>query len=463
MADEILEVKYNERLLSEVAVNSKFSNNVLGIVLATKPCFYKLWSVINEAKKQGLPYIVINSGQHYDNLVGYGVKEFDLEKEVAIDIQLRGDLSQKSAEIFLKAKQIHSKLKELNKDLNLVPYVNGDTLTAGLLPAAWMFASNQRCIQGEAGLRGMSPSSFIGLKKEISTEKLISSQLESDWVTNRSEPFPEQYDTYTSAAGCEYFFAPVKLNAEYLIREGYTPERIFTVGNTVVDAVKLKKTQKPQESIFAQYPALESGEWIRFDIHRRDNLTKQRFMSIIHSIISLAESGKKICMVELTATAKAIDYYSLRERLTKLSSTHKNFLFTPLWKEYSQVMEFTNSPHCSLIVTDSGSMQEEMNELNKPCLTVRFNTDRPETVFEGKTNLLAPPLTDKILIDLVNYVVDHDYFARVKDSKKLYGNEVGKKIVKQVSQIFQERPAMFSWAHEELKIYKEKDSTINYL
>ena len=463
---DMLPVKYNDKIIRDVfsdKKNSRYNNNVLGIVLATKPCFYKLWSVIDEAKKQGIPYIIMHSGQHYDGLVGYGAKEFDFEKNIAIDMQLRGDLSQKSAEMFIKAKEIHSRLKKSYPNVNLIPYVNGDTVTAGIMPAAWMFASNQRCIQGEAGLRSMSPKAFIRMKSTTNVAQLIKMQDNDDWITNRTEPFPEQYDTFISAAGSEYFFAPTTLNRDYLIREGYDKDKIFTVGNTVVDVIDFKKNMKPEESIFSQYPQLEKDSWIRFDIHRRDNLTERRFKAIIGSIINLVMQGKNVCLVELNATKNALEQYGLRQKLLDLAKTHKNFLFTPLWKEYGNVMEFINSKNCSLIATDSGSMQEELNELKKPCVTIRFNTDRPETVMYGKSNLLIPPLNDKLMTDTVKYVIDNEYFSRKKGFKRLYGKDVAKKIIRQTDHIFQENTRMFSWAHEQLKIYKDKDDKIGYL
>jgi UDP-N-acetylglucosamine 2-epimerase (non-hydrolysing) len=460
---DYVEIEYNDKLISEVLVSNRYNNNVLGIVLATKPCFYKLWSLVNEAEKKNLPCLLINSGQHYDDLVGYGIKELDLDRKVAINLHLKGDLSQKSAELFIKLKEVSEHIKKINPNMNLIPYVNGDTITAAILPAAWMFATNQKCIHGEAGLRSMSPRRFIGLKDSITPEELIKIQDNEDWITNRTEPFPEQFDTFVGSAACEYMFAPVELNRKYLINEGYNPKKIFTVGNTVVDVIEFKKKLKSKESIFELYPALDKDEWIRFDIHRRDNLTHRRFFSIIKSIVTLVKSGKNVCLVELNATKSALENYGLRQKLLDLSRENKNFLFTPLWKEYGHVMEFLHSERCQAIVTDSGSMQEELNEIGKPCMTIRFNTDRPETVMYGKTNLLIPPLKDKMISDTIKYVIENDYFKDIKKAKKLYGIKVGKKIIGKVEDIFSQNDKMFSWAHEELEIYKDKKDTITYL
>ena len=76
------------------------------------------------------------------------------------------------------------------------------------------------------------------------------------WFIAREEPFPEQVDTWICSAGTQYFFAPTTLNEENLIREGYPEENIYVVGNSVVDAIDLKRRYKPLKSVFEEYPEL---------------------------------------------------------------------------------------------------------------------------------------------------------------------------------------------------------------
>ena len=449
-------VKINENVIKGLS-----ADKVLVIIPATKPCFYKLWSIMAAAEKFSLPYIILNPGQHYDELLGHGLKEFNFLEKVAVDLQIRGDLSQKSAELFSKIKSLSTYLKKAFPKVTFVPYVNGDTVTAGILPVAWMFSFNQKVIHGEAGLRGMAPESFRSLKI-TEPEYYIDKQFNGNWQLLREEPFPEQWDTYVGSAGSQFMFAPVNLNKMHLLREGYQDECIWTVGNTVVDAIGLKKRSKPEESIFSVYPKLESGEWLRIDIHRRGNLTEKRFKAIVGSVIDMVNSGKNVVMVELTATRKALEYYGLRNKLLHLSK-RKNFLFTPLWKEYSHVIEFITSQHCWSILTDSGSMQEEMNEIGKPCLTARFNTDRPETVMEAHSNLLVPPVSREIITKLVGYVANNEGLRKsMASAKKLYGEEVGNKIVKIIKEeIFSQNT--FKWAHEVLGLWREHNNKLEYL
>ena len=462
-----LPIKINTGIIETAfKLAGKNNNNVLAIVLASKPCFYKLFSVWQEAKNKKLPHILVHTGQHYDKLMSFGLKEFNFNKEISIDLQIRGDLSQKSAELFSKFKRISLFIKERWPLINLVPYVNGDTISAGIIPIAWTLATNQKAIHGEAGLRGMSPEFFLKFneKEHRDIDKFIKKQFRSRWIINRTEPFPEQIDTFIAAAGCRYLFAPQKLNRRHLINEGYSKDDIFVTGNTVVDVMNLIKNEKPEESIFDLYPKLKEGEWLRVDIHRRENLTKKRFKAIIGSIIKLTNNGKKIVFIELDAGRKALEHYGLREGLLGLNKRSKNFLFTPVWKRYSQVIEFIKSEHCWAVMTDSGSLQEEMNELQKPCLTVRFSTDRPETVMMAHSNVLVPPISKEFIAKMVYHIYGNRQLRRTMSrGKKLYGRNVAEKIISTIEKLFKNNKSMFKWAHEELKIYKETDKNFRYL
>lgn len=436
---------------------------VLAIVTATKPCFYKLGGLMQEAVAQGLPFFILHSGQHHDDVVGHGWSEFGFAPHLGVDLRLRGDLSQKAAELCLKMKRFHLWWAERWPDVIVVPYVNGDTVTAAYVPGAWLLGTNRGCIQGEAALRAMSPAAFARLSAQETPESIVAMQWgqEAGWVLNRTEPFPEQYDTFVSAAGCDYFFAPVALNAAHLEREGYAPGRIDVVGNTIVDAIRRQRSIRPKRSVFEEYPKLRSGEWLRVDVHRRENLNRRRFLAIVGAVADLVERGHPIAFIELTATRRALEKYGLRDQLVALSG-QPNFLFTPVWKEYAQVVEFLESDRCWGILTDSGSMQEEMNELGKPCLTARFSTDRPETVM-AKGNLLVPPLDAGQMVAIVEHVrASPAILEQMRAAPKLYGSDVSRRIIARIRELFARKDRFFTWAHDRLEIYTEEES-VDYL
>lgn len=463
LMSNMLPIGLNKPLLKKVMDKAKKEKKwALLFVIGTKPCFYKFYGSVVEAAKKNLPFFIINSGQHYDNLLTHGLKEFNLTKYVGANLAIRGDLVQKSAELMIKISWIGKYLRKEWRDVIVVPVVLGDTIMTSIVPAAWMFSRNEKAIQNEAGLRSMTP---IIMKKagKVDPEKFIDEQFNGEWQLLRNEPFPEQWDTFTSAAGSEFLFAPHEINKQHLLREGYPEKNIWVTGGVVVDALEIKRKEKIKKSIFNVYPQLEKGKWIRADIHRRGNLTPRRFKAIIGGIKQLVEKGYNVNFIEMSATRKALDVYGLRNIINKLQK-RKNFLFTEVWPEYSNVIEFFDSDHCFAAFTDSGGVQEEMNLMNNVCLTCRFNTDRPETVNEAKSNLLVPPVSDKSIVEMVEYVYKNESLQKkMKNSKNIYGENAGKKFISIISELIDKKEKPFKWAHEALGLWKEDEKQLDYL
>lgn len=482
---DYLPILVNQEIIErtfEAAQALKSNYPVLAVVTGTKPDFYKQAPLIEEALNEGLPAFVIDTGQHYDELLGHGLEEFGIDESIACNLQIRGGLMEKASELLLKFATFGKKCKEFYPHNSILPIVHGDTLVAGITPLSWLFGIGQKVAQNEAGLRSMSPISIknVGLKEPTlsQVEDFVSSQLDKrSWFIAREEPFPEQVDTWICSAGTHYFFAPTQLNRQNLIREGYPRESIHIVGNSVVDAIEMKRRGKPKSSIFEAYPMLLSSspnrnmireEWIRVDIHRRENLTRSRFLAIIEGLVRLVKLGYRIILVRMTATEHALIKYGLAEMLDKLAADFPfNFVQTSLWKEYGHVVEFLDSGSCWLELTDSGSMQEELLYFPKVgSITVRLNTDRPETIFDAKDNILAPPLNAKWLVEMVR-LADQDKLpsARKKHKKRIYGEPgtVSQKIIKILKKNFDEESNFFPWLHNRLRLDNEIDHEASYL
>ncbi|MBD3310700.1 UDP-N-acetyl glucosamine 2-epimerase [Candidatus Woesearchaeota archaeon] len=460
----IMPLTVNKDLIRSMMEKAKTEKKwVLAFVIGTKPCFYKFYGGIVEAEKAGIPYLIINSNQHYDDLLTTGLDEFNLKKRTAVNLSIRGDLAQKSAELMIKLKWLAGYLKEKWPSVIVVPVVLGDTILTAIVPPAWTFSRNERAIQNEAGLRSMTP---VVMEKagQMDAESFIDQQFNGEWKLLRNEPFPEQWDTFISAAGSEFLFAPTELNRQHLLREGHPEKNIWVTGGVVVDALELKKKQKPQKSIFEIYPQLEQGRWIRMDIHRRGNLTPRRFKAIVGSIKKMVEKGFNINFIEMSATRMALDHYGFRDELKLLAEKNKNFLFTKIWPEYAHVVEFFRSEHCFAALTDSGGVQEEMNLLDKPCLTCRFNTDRPETVNQAKSNILVPPVDADFVLDIVRHVHEDENLQKsMAAAPKLYGKDIGKKFISIISGLIEDGERPFKWAHEALGLWKEDREGLEYL
>ncbi|NOJ29993.1 MAG: UDP-N-acetyl glucosamine 2-epimerase [Nitrososphaeraceae archaeon] len=470
VSKKILPMRINKKILKNVFETAdSLDIPVISVVIGTKPDFYKQAPLVVEAKKEKLPVFVIDTGQHFDDVLGFGIKEFKLQESIGCDLQIRGDLMEKASELIIKFGSFGRYCKKQFNSLSQLPIVHGDTLVAGIAPLAWVFGIGQKVAQNEAGLRSMSPKIMRNLKitqtpSQNVVEKFINSQLYDEWFIARDEPFPEQIDTWICSAGTQYFFAPTELNKQNLVREGYPEEYIHVVGNSVVDAIHFKRKQKILTSIFEIYPQLEHGTWIRMDIHRRENLTEHRFNSIISGLTKLIKNTEhKVVLVMLNATLSAMKFYGLESKLNELADDYPNkFLMTPLWKEYGQVIEFLDSGHCWAEMTDSGSMQEELLYFDKVVsMTVRLNTDRPETIFDAKSNILIPPVNSDWIPSIVEQVYrNHERFGlRVKNKEQIYGKpgQVSKLIAKTIKKEFENGNANFyPWLHQRINLWREK-------
>jgi UDP-N-acetylglucosamine 2-epimerase (non-hydrolysing) len=355
-------------------------------------------------------------------------------------------------------------------NVRVLPIVHGDTLVAGIAPLAWAFGLGQKVAQNEAGLRSMAPIAIKDLRvnsepSHQDIESFADHQFNGKWFLAREEPYPEQIDTWICSAGTQYFFAPTELNKKNLIREGYPEDSIHVVGNSIVDAINLKRREKPHQSIFDLYPRTEIGDWIRVDIHRRENLTKVRFSAIINGMTDLVKLGYKVLFIKLNATQHALDAYGLGTKVDKLADLYPDsFVQTPLWKEYGHVIEFLDSGHCWAELTDSGSMQEELMYFpNVLSLTVRLNTDRPETIFQAKGNILVPPINHVWIIQFVKAARSERLGALLKNKRPMYGQpgQVSKNITKIIKDhIIKEDDN--PWFHHRLKLWKDYDD-LEYL
>ncbi len=445
-----LPITINEKIIKRTMEEAQKTKRwVLIFVIGTKPCFYKFYGSVIEAEKAEVPYIILNSNQHYDTVLTCGAQEFHYEKKIAVDFNIRGDLAQKAAELLTKTRWLACYLKEKWPSIIAVPVVLGDTILTATVSAAWMFTRREKAIHNEAGLRSMTPQVMKEAEK-VDIETFIARQWTDPWTLQTNEPFPEQWDTFVASKGCEYLFAPLELNRKHLLREGHPEEKIWITGGVVVDALEARKREKPTRSIFDMYPQLEEEQWIRVDIHRKENQIKGRIEAVVKGIKELVENGHKICFVEMNTTRDSLEKYNLMQIFEKLKE-QKNFLYTPLWPEFGNVLEFYQSKHCLTALTDSGGVQEDMNLLHKPCITARFNTDRPETLTIVKNNVLAPPISGSFFAKTIDAICTND--ALLKEMTKqpnIYGERVGEKFIGIVKQLMEEGRRPMNWAHNDL-------------
>ncbi len=415
----------NPKFLREI---KKQKGTVHIVLIGTKPDIIKQAPLILSLKKRGHFTLVVHSGQHTQfNLSGGLEEEFGIIPD--INLEIGGNLYTQQSQIIARFGSLLAELKKLNK--RVIPYICADTTTA-LAAGIASFANMISTAHVEAGLRTMSPPRDVTLSlltKGVDIYKYFQKLKEHKlWEKGSYEPYPEQFDTRAAGPSAGVHFAPTPLNAHHLYNEGYEPERVYIVGNAVSDAIEYIHDKAKKTKIFDSFPQLLNGDIIRFCIHRRENVTSyQRFISIFEAMVHLIKEGRTVILISLGATERALEEYRLKKRTIELSKKYKNFVYTPVLPYYSDTIAIMKK--CNLVVTDSGSIQEETNILGIPGVVVRFNTDRPEAVFNG-SNVIAPPITSDVVLKVIDGVLENEKVQQnMKNSSKLYGKNVSNKIV----------------------------------
>jgi UDP-N-acetylglucosamine 2-epimerase (non-hydrolysing) len=108
-----------------------------------------------------------------------------------------------------------------------------------------------------------------------------------------------------------------------------------------------------------------------------------------------------------------------------------NFVYSPVWSQYGDVIAAMSK--AAVCATDSGSMQEEMNVLGVPCVTLRFGSDRSESAIAGG-NLLAPPIDAQLIRQVIDFAWNNKEMRR---APKLYGKDVSKTSIDAVEEVLE--------------------------
>jgi UDP-N-acetylglucosamine 2-epimerase (non-hydrolysing) len=221
---------------------------------------------------------------------------------------------------------------------------------------------------------------------------------------NKYSPFPEEANRVLATHLSALHFAPTQMARQNLLQEGIAPEKIFVTGNTVIDALflALQKIKKKTPTI-AQLPKAimqSSQQLVLITGHRRENFG-EGFQNICKAIKTLAQKfpeAQFVYPVHLNPNVHK-PVYSL------LGNQENIHLIEPL--DYLPFIALMN--RATIILTDSGGIQEEAPSLGKPVLVMRETTERPEALDAGTVKLVGtdPKLicteTEKLLTDTAAY------------------------------------------------------------
>lgn len=414
------------------------------VAVGTKPDIIKQAPLFHALKNAGANVIVGHTGQHYDHNLSGGLID-ELGVEPAYNFEIKGTVQEKVAAIWTGVGKVIEECEKHNK----IPifYVHGDTMTASSVGGA-SHASAYPTVHIEAGIRTYGPD------KETLKQIINGGDLDWDWfykamqdstklVGGSMEPFPEQFNTRSAGPGAGLMFAPDEFAESNLKAEGFRMENIYNHGNTVADITREMLAKTGESKIFEEFPLLKNG-FIRFCIHRRENCSsRERFLAIFEAMEEMAQTDNTILLILMNQTKSAIKNFGLEDRLEALRKM-PNVIVSEVWPYYKDVIAAMEK--ATLCVTDSGSMQEEMHIMKIPCVTLRYGTDRPETLLAG-SNVIAPPHNKDVVLRVVESALDH-LEELSSSNQELYGVDVSKQIAETVLNRLKDNHSLFKNEYE---------------
>lgn len=350
------------------------------VIAGTRPEFIKFFSVCRAIEAVGSQVVLVHTGQHYSaSLDSIFFKELGLPHPAYRVAQLP-ESERTFGKVF--SHTVFETSRIIEKEKPDVVLVEGDTnsVLAGALAA---------CAQGvlvghvEAGLR------------------------------SNNDRMAEERNRVAVSHMSRWLFAPTHESVENLTQEGFTSSKVHQVGNTIVDAVNHFLPVAKECSVILTKLGLQSGEYILATVHRAECTEKKEYLKqVLDGIAMLAREARMRVVLPLhPRTRKSIDEFSIiipREIEVVLPLGYLDLLAL--------------LAQARLAVTDSGGIQEEACILGVPVVTVREDTERPETVVIG-ANVLAGYDPQKILTSGM-----HMLSTKAKWQHP-YGEYVGERII----------------------------------
>ena len=424
------------------------------IMIATKPDIVKQAPLYQELKKRWLLTILVHTWQHYDYNLSAGVLN-EFQMTVDVNLNISWTIHDKYAQI---VKRFWDFIVDINQKFEItpIPYVHGDTLTATTADKA-SFLNKFWVVHVEAWIRTFTPKKefFDKLFKDFEAgnfdwDNYYNSLHDKNiYELGSSEPYPEQFDTRWIEGSAWVYALPHEIYKETLKNEWFLEEKMFVVWNTVVDAVEISRKKESESKAFEIYPTMKNKDFIFITIHRRENCeNKNRFLSLFYAIKDLVQSWVYVCFLELNASKQAIIRYWLQDELNDLIKNYpNNFAYWPALAHHNEVIDMISKAWA--VVTDSWSMQEEANIVWTPCVTLRFWSDRTETILAW-ANIIAPPVNSKLISKIISWSIANKKMKK----ENIYWNDVSKKIVDSVELMLKKYDTLFVMDDKRLDLEK---------
>lgn len=234
---------------------------------------------------------------------------------------------------------------------------------------------------------------------------------------NKYSPWPEEMNRRLTGALADIHFAPTLQARDNLLNEGIKPDRIHVTGNTVIDALlsmeqHIRQNSTLRERLKSRFPFLDAGKaLVLVTGHRRENFG-DGFKHICKSLLEIAKREDVQIVYSLHRNPHVQE--PVRRLLAHLPRV---FLLDPL--DYPAFVYLLM--HCTLVLTDSGGIQEEAPALGKPVLVLRDTTERPEALKAG-TALLVGSNTQNILREVNRLLDDRKAYSYMAQRLTLHGD-----------------------------------------
>ena len=368
------------------------------LVFGTRPEAIKMCPLVKDFQKhpEAFRTIVCVTGQHRE-MLDQVLHLFEIKPDYDLNIMKQGqDLYDVTARVLTGMRDV---LKEVQPDVVLV---HGDTTTSTVAALAAFY---QQIPVGhvEAGLR----------------------------THNIYSPWPEEMNRQITGRIATYHFAPTLLSKQNLLKENVNPDRILVTGNTVIDAlhqvVRKIKTDNALDAELEQtlkhcgydVSRLQSGRrLVLITGHRRENFG-EGFISMCTAIKDLTQKYPAVDFVypmHLNPNVRRPIHEVFGEDLSCLDNM---FFIEPLeYLSFVYLMEKS-----SIVLTDSGGIQEEAPGLGKPVLVMRDTTERPEALEAGTVKLVGTNY-DKIMHEVSELLDDVEAYEKMSRAVNPYGDGV---------------------------------------
>jgi len=227
---------------------------------------------------------------------------------------------------------------------------------------------------------------------------------------------PEEINRILTDSISDMLFVTEKSGRENLLREGVAEERIFMVGNVMIDTLLKNKAQADQSTILETL-GLEVGSYAAMTLHRPSNVDNATVLSRLLDAIEVVQNDMPVVFPIHPRTRNNLASLGLAARVEGMANLR---LLDPIG--YLDFLRLTSSAR--LVLTDSGGIQEETTILKVPCLTLRESTERPITAEVGSNTIVGTQTADI----LAGYRTIMDGSARTPQIPDLWDGQAAQRI-----------------------------------